>query len=55
MSDSLFQLNLGLHTLRSSLQAQSPEIIEVEAELGRVYAKWQGNTRLSLVNTDHVT
>ena len=41
MSDSLFQLNLGLHSLRSSLQAQSPEVTEVEAELGRVYANWQ--------------
>ena len=41
MSDSLFQLNLGLHSLRSTLPAQSSEVTEVEAELGRVYAKWQ--------------
>ena len=41
VSDSLFQLNIGLHSLRSSHAVHSPEVAEVEAELGLVYTKWQ--------------
>ena len=41
ISDSLFQLNLRLHSLQSSPSSISPEVTEVEAELRLVYSRWQ--------------
>jgi len=45
ISDSLFQLNLSLVTLRTGQFSQFPlrslDVAEVERELGRVYAAWQ--------------
>ena len=45
ISDSLFQLNLRLVSLRSAVFPQFPghklDLAEVEAELGRLYRAWQ--------------
>ena len=45
ISDSLFQLNLSLASLRSVVYPQFPlhklDVAEVETELGRLYRGWQ--------------